>query len=539
MANEKELEARRIKQFKRRTKEFARHNKVLNQENTVTVNKMVLKKLNDLEEIEINQKMKILDDVCNSDVVWDEITELEILPDPHEYVYDFTVPGLESFMVDTGIMVHNTLNSIHHSGVAVIITTTQGVPRIKELLSLTKNIKTPQMIIYPTKEYMGSRDMAKKIASYIEYTTLGDLRNKLEVFYDPNPYKKGGFIDTDNANKLFTSSCTTKNTCHANVISLPWLMRIELNRETLLEKEVTLVEIKSKLFHLWERRHEKAIKKEEKIIFDNITQIAILSNTDFDHIPILHIRFDMTNLEIITLNGFINMIVDNFKLKGIQHITGIGAISEERVLEFDGDDRKIDKSKQYVIYTKGTNLYDIRYLNNVDIYKTICNDVVAMYETFGIEAARSTLLREIIYAYERAGSAVNYHHVNLLIDLMTFNGALTSIDRHGMSKTDTGPLSRASFEKTVDIMLTAAVFGETDNMNGVSSRIMAGLVPKCGTGYCNVLLDTDMIQNSEYTEETGQGYDRFNEITKNTVINEIEKEDEHNQEDHGIFIPGM
>ena len=47
-----------------------------------------------------------------SDVVWDEITELEYLEDPKEYVYDFTVPGNDSFMVDDCILVHNTLNSV-------------------------------------------------------------------------------------------------------------------------------------------------------------------------------------------------------------------------------------------------------------------------------------------------------------------------------------------------------------------------------------------------------------------------------------------
>jgi DNA-directed RNA polymerase II subunit RPB1 len=312
-------------------------------------------------------------------------------------------------------------------------------------------------------------------------------------------------------------------------------MRIELNREKLLEKEVTLVEIKSKLCNAWEKRHsDKSIKKEEKNIFDNITQIALLSNTDYDKVPILHIRFDMITFDIAILNGFIDLLIDNFKLKGIPGITSGSIVNEERVITFDGEHHGILNKKQYLIYTIGTNLYDIRYLNNVDIYKTISNDVVAIYETFGVEAARSILLREIIYAYERAGSGVNYQHANLLIDLMTFNGTLTSIDRHGMNKTDTGPLSRASFEKSVDIMLTSAVFAEADNMSGVSSRIMAGLVVNGGTGYCNVMLDTDMIQNSEFTEDLGQKYVKtFTDISKNSVIKDITNGDT----DDDMFIP--
>ena len=420
-------------------------------------------------------------------------------------------------------------------------TATQGVPRIKELLSLTKNLKTPQMIIYPTKEYMGSRDMANKIASYIEYTTIKDIRTKIDVSYDPDPYKKGGSIERDKANKIFTTRDTGRHGCQADVVSLPWLIRIQFDREKMLEKEVTLIEIKSKICNTWEKRHsDKLIKKEEKQIFDNISQIAILSNTDYDATPIMHIRFDMVNFDITILNGFIDLVIDGFKLKGIPSITGITAIQEENTITFDNPDRAIENKKMYVTYTKGSNLYDIRYLNNIDINKTICNDVVAMYETFGIEAARAVLLREVFNAYDRAGSGVNYQHIGILIDMMTFNGTLTSIDRHGMSKTDTGPLSRASFEKTVDILMTAAVFSESDNMSGVSSRIMAGLVIKGGTGYCDVLLDTDMIQNSEFTEETGQDYGRtYNEITKNTVIKEIEKPDEHEVEHNKIFIPGM
>lgn len=512
----------------------------INQNVKINKKKIVLKRLTEEEQVEINKQLQILQDAYNSDVVWDEIIDLEILDDPKEYVYDFTVPGLESFMVDTGILVHNTLNSFHHSGVANMVTTTQGVPRVKELLSLTKNLKTPQMIIYLTPNHMGSREMANKIASFIEYTTLGSLRNKLAVYYDPDPYAKGGFIEQDKANKIFTTTSTSKNSCQSDVASLPWLMRIELNREKILEKEVTLGEIKSKICHGWEKRHtDKGIKKEDKQIYDNITQIALLSNTDYDKVPILHIRFDMVNFDITLLNGFIDLMIDNFKLKGISAVTSISAISDERVLTFDGPNHEVEKKNQYVIYTMGTNLYDIRYLNNIDINNTISNDIVAVYETFGIEAARSLLLREIIYAYERAGSGVNFQHVAVLIDMMTFNGTLTSIDRHGMSKTDTGPLSRASFEKTVDILLTAAVFSETDNMNSVSSRIMTGLVIKGGTGYCNVILDTDMIQNSEFTEDIGQKYVKtYNEINKNSVIEDITNQiDNKESEEGGFFIP--
>jgi DNA-directed RNA polymerase beta' subunit len=56
--------------------------------------------------------LQALDSALNAGVLWDEITDIEYLEDPKTFVYDFTVPGNESFMVDDGIMVHNTLNSV-------------------------------------------------------------------------------------------------------------------------------------------------------------------------------------------------------------------------------------------------------------------------------------------------------------------------------------------------------------------------------------------------------------------------------------------
>lgn len=429
-----------------------------------------------------------------------------------------------------------TLNNFHHAGIAAVSTTTQGVPRVQELLSLSKNIKTPQMIIYLNDEYSKSYEMAKKIASYIKFTTLGHIRSKINVYYDPNPYEKGGFMEQDNVYNIYYSHNPSKNSCQADINNLPWLMRIELDREKLIDKEVTLLDIKSKFCNQWEKRYNdlKGIKKEEKAILDKIVQTALLSNTDNDKTPIIHLRFDMTDFEITTINNFIEFMIDKFKLKGIPSIHDISTITEERALSYDKKDGSLIEGNQWVIYTQGENLYDIRYLTGIDVYKTICNDVVQVYQTFGIEAARATIIREITYAYERASQTVNYHHLSILVDLMTSSGQLTSVDRHGMSKTDNDVLARASFEKMVDQVINAAIFGEVDHMKGVSSRIMAGLVVRGGTGMCDVILDTKALEKSEFIEDIQQNYNKtYKDITANTIISDV-----INKEDAGdIFMP--
>ena len=184
-----------------------------------------------------------------------------------------------------------------------------------------------------------------------------------------------------------------------------------------------------------------------------------------------------------------------------------------------------------MIYATGVNLLDIRYFTGVDLNKTITNNVMDVYETFGIEIARAVLLKEISSAYSNAGGEVNYQHIAVTVDQMTATGTINSIDRHGMNKSDSDPLARASFEKTVEQLLIASVYGETDYMRSVSSRIMAGSVIKGGTGFCEIEFDTELVEKSEYIE--GVNYTKkFTELHESTLAQDV-----INKKDDDIFIP--
>jgi len=312
-------------------------------------------------------------------------------------------------------------------------------------------------------------------------------------------------------------------------------MRIELDKEKLLIKEVSLLDIKSQFCFAWEKRFIdiKNIKREKKQLIEKINQLAILSNTDNDDIPIIHIRFDITNFTQSTLVDFMDMFIDEFKLKGIsdiEDIRGDGKAVEERIISFDNPNQIMEKNTNYVIYTKGINMEAIKNIVGIDLNRTYCNDIITIYENFGIEAARNFIIRQIIAVLTSNGSGINYQHITIFGDLMTNVGTLTSIDRHGLNKLDTDPLSRASFEKTVDQLITAAIFNEVDHMKSVSSRIMAGLCIKGGTGLCNLILDKDLLENSEYTIDIGQLYNKTYKDITSTQTKEI---------DEDVFIPEM
>jgi DNA-directed RNA polymerase III subunit RPC1 len=56
----------------------------------------------------------------------------------------------------------------------------------------------------------------------------------------------------------------------------------------------------------------------------------------------------------------------------------------------------------------------------VDSRKTISNHVIEVFQTLGIEAARSSIINEIVYTMNSHGMSIDMRHVMLLADTMTF-----------------------------------------------------------------------------------------------------------------------
>ena len=111
------------------------------------------------------------------DVVWDEIASVEPVEPAHDYVYDLSVAGLETFTTAEGVVTHNTMNTFHYAGVAEI-DVTQGLPRLIELVDARKEPDTPMMTVHLDDEYATERDRAHEVVWQIEATrvlALGDV----------------------------------------------------------------------------------------------------------------------------------------------------------------------------------------------------------------------------------------------------------------------------------------------------------------------------------------------------------------------------
>ena len=149
-----------------------------------------------------------------------------------------------------------------------------------------------------------------------------------------------------------------------------------------------------------------------------------------------------------------------------------------------------------MLATEGVNFLEVMNHEDVDFTRTTSNHLIEVIQVLGIEAVRNTLLKELRGVIEFDGSYVNYRHLAILVEVMTYRGHLMSITRHGINRVETGPLMRCSFEETVDILLEAAAFSERDGMNGLSENIMLGQFCPLGTGEFGLHLNEDMLKEA-------------------------------------------
>lgn len=159
--------------------------------------------------------------------------------------------------------------------------------------------------------------------------------------------------------------------------------------------------------------------------------------------------------------------VKNCSLKGI---AGIGRAVIRRVED------------EYVIYTEGSNLAEVLKIDKVDGKRTSTNSILEIFEVLGIEAARNVIIDEASKTLEEQGLTVDIRHIMLVSDLMTNDGDVKAIGRHGISGRKSSVLARAAFEITSAHLLRAAIMGEEDKLEGVAENIIVGQPVTLGTG---------------------------------------------------------
>ena len=169
------------------------------------------------------------------------------------------------------------------------------------------------------------------------------------------------------------------------------------------------------------------------------------------------------------------------------HVAGIKGISNVLVVK-EGED--------WIVQTVGSNLEKVFKMEEVDVSRTVTNDLYQVYEVLGVEAARNMIFMETKDTLEEQGLDVDDRYLHLLADTMTFDGTIKSIGRYGVSGKKYSVLARANFEETKKHLVNASFYGQSDEMMGIIENVMVGQVAPVGTGMVNLSIDMQKMRES-------------------------------------------
>jgi DNA-directed RNA polymerase subunit A" len=320
-----------------------------------------------------------------------------------------------------------TLRTFHYAGVAEM-NVTLGLPRLIELVDARRVPSTPMMTVFVEKKLKADREAVEKIALQVEVTMVPDVASIGTVVEEL---------------KVIVSPQTA-------LMQGRGVKRADLQRcliENLDTKQFNLV--------------DGAGGGEGRPFEIHLAEVAPSKKTG----------------EVPEEMPFKKLLQASEEAKGIR-IKGITGIKRALI--------KREKD-EYVIYTEGSNLEGVLEIDGVDATRTTTNSVFEIYKVFGIEAARRALIHEASRTLGEQGLTVDIRHLMLVADVMTNEGDIRAIGRHGISGKKTSVLARAAFEITAAHLLRAAITGEVDELKGVAENIIVGQPITLGTGAVNLV----------------------------------------------------
>ena len=403
-----------------------------------------------------------------------------------------------------------TLNTFHNTGVASKSNVTRGVPRIEEILRLTKNPKNPSLTIALKETDQLEQDRASKYANMIEYTRLNDIVTGVQIYFDPDDFNS---VIEDDKHMLAQYYEYQKLTMNATGITMDkkekssiekWIIRMEFDADLMLEKNITMDDIHFAIVQSYSDRVSCIYSdyNETKLIFRiRIFQPSPTSSkkTTDDVQSIKKTADDIQQLKNIQ-----DILLKKIVLRGVDGITKVIPRKLQNVLL--KEDGKYNPKDIWILDTTGTNLLEIFGLGYIDYKRTYSNDIYEVFTVLGIECARQVILNELTEVMEFAGVYIGYHHVSVLADRMTYAKDMVAVYRSGILKDDIGVIAKSSYEVHTEMLLNGAKHGLLDRMTGVSANVMVGQQFLGGTNSFQIHIDLKEMEkmNTEVEEVSSE-----------------------------------
>ena len=371
------------------------------------------------------------------------------------------------------------LDSHHRAGVAG--SEVDFISRYKEITGVrdTSQMAVPIMYLYLKDEYNSDIYKIKSIMNKIEMINLKMFITLYDIFYEEygkiqHPaYKHEELMikEFEKHSKKLVNTSNLTNFC----------IRLELNREKLIEKNISLEKICSKLhvqynFLFIVYNFENA---------DNIILRLYIANSFF--------KKKEFEDQVAEIEKFIQKKLFNTLIRGVNNIYST-TLSDKLLRSKLNEDGSVTKYSQNVIRTIGTNFEDMLDNKYVNHYISYSNSLVEVEDILGVGAAKNLILYELANLVP----GVDPRHYLMYMSEMTMTGTLTSMERTGtIAREPNNTMLHISTSHILQVVEAAAINNvKTDVTQSFSSNLMVSKVANVGSRYNKVILNENFVMNN-------------------------------------------
>lgn len=375
-------------------------------------------------------------------------------------------------------MTQYVLDSHHRSG--SVETKVDFLVRMKEILGSknTQKMKAPTMILHIKDEYKHDLYKIQEIANHIEMMSLHTFISSYQVFFED--YKQILHPDYEHENKII--KMFEKHNPNINIPNdlIKWCIRLEFNKEKLIEKNMKFESICFKLYELYPQIFIVNTAENADIIFIRI------------YIRAQHFKKNSL-ININTIENFIKEQLLNSVIRGVNNILSTNC-SEKIAKTLIKDDGSVEKTNEPIILTNGTNLKEIFNNEYLNVYESQSDSIIEIYELLGIEAARNKIIIELM---NMMPASDNKHYMTYA-DTMTVTGYVSSIDKSGIEHREKNNilLNLANSHPLQNLESSAINTVEAQCNNGLSPSLMVGQMPKICSNFNKIIINESFIQQN-------------------------------------------
>jgi DNA-directed RNA polymerase beta' subunit len=363
-------------------------------------------------------------------------------------------------------------------------TNKSGLKKVKELVYAKKleAEETSETIIHVKAEYEANKPKVQEIANSIELLLL-------KYFVDRETILLEG-LDAPNVHPIFARDkrWMTEFKDKHPLIEVPndltdWCIRLELNKSRLVLKSITLEHIVERLRTLYPFIHIVHTS-------ENAPRLAM-------RMYLRRYRFSDSIITEAKMRTLLQSILNDKPIRGIRGLLNTTVIPFTRYAK--ADDGSLKQVQLWAIAVSGSNLSDLSNNRFIDLSATVSSSVDDTYRMFGIEAARQKIINEL----QSFNQTLNMKHYMMCADEMTWTGEPTPLSRSGLTAREPkNILQQMAFGGAVQVMQHAAINDTVSVIRGPSARLMLGDVPRIGTAYNQLVVNTEFIRKNTKSVNT-------------------------------------